>query len=262
MGKSQINTQGKRGVLSALSRWLHEGIRIVFPEYCCICGQRLISGETFFCTSCLLSFPYTRIHGAPGNVVERLFWARLSVCRASALLRYEVNSVSKNPILKLKYGDRPAAGGYLGRMMAQDLSDTDFFSGIDAIVPVPLHRDKYRKRGYNQSEMLSRGISEKTGIPVWTDVVERTSNTSSQTHLTTQQRMENVLGKFRLLRPSLVRGKHLLLVDDVLTTGATVYACGQALSEGSDVRISVLVLALAGQHSRHPFPFADWRREE
>lgn len=145
--------------------------------------------------------------------------------------------------------------------MAQDLLDTDFFDGIDFIVPVPLHRKKMRQRGYNQSAELAHGIAELTGLPVREDLVSRVVDTPTQTRLTAEERRENVRDAFRLLQPAAVANRHILLVDDVLTTNATILSCAEELVKATGVRISVLTLALAGQHPTGGHEFRAWWHE-
>ena len=140
----------------------------------------------------------------------------------------------------------------MGRAMAADLADSDFFDGVDLILPLPLSRRREKRRGYNQSTELARGVSEITGLPVDTSSVARTVDNPTQTHLTGQERQANVAGIFRLLRPEALRGRHVLLVDDVLTTGASLISCGQTIAAAGGVRLSVLTLALAGDHPLVP----------
>lgn len=133
----------------------------------------------------------------------------------------------------------------MGRMMACELLRSGFFETVDCIVPVPLHKKKQHLRGYNQSEWIARGLAAVTGIPMNVSAVVRAKNTETQTRKTLSERWENVQGVFLLLQPALFVKKHILIVDDVLTTGATTVACALAFSEVEGIRISVLTLAVA-----------------
>lgn len=229
-----------------------DALRLVFPERCAVCGRRLCAAEHCVCVPCYQALPFTRLHGERGNVVERIFWGKLPIVRANAYIHYYAGADSRRLFWSLKYYSRPQVGRYMGRAMAADLADSDFFDGMDLILPLPLSRRREKRRGYNQSTELARGVSEITGLPVDTSSVARTVDNPTQTHLTGQERQANVAGIFRLLRPEALRGRHVLLVDDVLTTGASLISCGQTIAAAGGVRLSVLTLALAGDHPLVP----------
>ncbi len=243
-------------------RLLRDALRVIFPDYCITCGRILNAEEHWICTPCYLELPFTHLRGRSGNVVERLFWGLLPVERANAFLHYDPSSDSKEVFFKLKYHNRPQVGRFFGRVMARDLEATDFFRGIDFIVPLPLHAKKRRLRGYNQSEELARGVSAVTGLPVEADIVERVVNNPSQTHLTPHERRDNVRDIFRLRAPERIAGRHILLIDDVITTNATVVACGRALMQAPGVRISILALGLAGRHPQTVENYDDWHKAD
>lgn len=244
-----MHNQTLRRLALGIRTVAHELFATVFPCRCAVCGRRLTDGERHLCTACYMNLPFTRLRGERGNVVERLFWEKMPVVRANAFIRYIPGSDSSRVVRRLKYGDRPGIGLYFGRAMAHELRDTDFFEGIDMIVPVPLHRHKQRRRGYNQSELLAAGLAEVTGLPVRTDLVERVRDTETQTKKTHAERRRNMEGAFRLIDAAAAAGRHILLVDDVITTNATLLACGQALAQAADVRISVIALSMAGRHT-------------
>ena len=222
--------------------------RILFPERCIQCGARLTVREEELCATCIFSLPLTRIHAEPGNGVERLFWAKIDIERASAFMYYIPNSETRLSFMRLKYQrHRPQVGHFFGRMMACDLADTDFFSTIDLIVPVSLSAQRQRQRGYNQAAQLALGIAAATGLPVCEEAVERHVDNPTQTHLNAHERSQNVKDIFRLVRPELVAGRHILLVDDILTTGSTILSCAETLAEAGGVRFSILTMGL----SRH-----------
>lgn len=180
--------------------------------------------------------------------MERIFWWRVPIRRASALLRYQPGTDSCKLFFKLKYGNRPQVGIYFGRFMATDLLESSFFDDIDGIIPVPLSRQRERLRGYNQSLMLARGISQITGLPVWADIAERIIDNPQQARLQHIQRKENVKGIFRLRTGATLQKHHVLIVDDILTTGSTVLSLAEVLCANNGTSVSVLTLGLAGHY--------------
>lgn len=211
---------------------------------CLICRSPLGSQEQKICGACLVQLPFIRRYDFYDNLSCRLLWGRMRVERAFSCMAYRHDDFSHQLLIKLKYDHHPELGRWLGCMMARDLLLQGFFNEIDAIVPIPLHWLRKLRRGYNQSRELALGISKATGLPVLSGVVRRVRNNPSQTTQTASQRMENVANVFQA-RSGLTY-RHILLVDDVLTTGATMSACAQAICElNPDVRISVFTLARA-----------------
>ena len=219
---------------------------LFFPRYCAVCGKRLSPGEEQLCVGCLSGLPRTRIHLQGGNEVEKAFWGRFPLERASAWLRYAKGGDVRELLYGLKYhGNRPL-GVFLGKCMAAEMLSSGFFEGIDVLVPVPLHPKKKRIRGYNQSEVLAEGVSQVTGIPLCADVLIRTQYTETQTHKSRYGRLMNGEEVFACPDSRPLEGKHILLIDDVMTTGATLTACADVLKGIKDIRISILALAVAG----------------
>lgn len=230
----------------SMKRLLKSLINAIFPRYCCTCGKRLLLGENTICTACIMHLPLTRIKGRKNNIVERMLWDDLIYTEhANSLLYYHAKSQYCNIFFKFKYQNRPDVAVYFGRIMAQDLIDTNFFDGIDYIVPVPLSKQKMQKRGYNQSERLAYGISEVTHIPVNTTTLIRTVDNPTQTHLNHSERQANVKNIFRLTSLLTFENKHVLIVDDVITTGATTKACAHTILQSNNARISIISLGLA-----------------
>lgn len=225
--------------------WLYSFISLLFPRCCVVCGRSLAKGEECICAMCNINLPRTNYHLQKDNQVEQLFWGKIPLERATSFFFYRKGSDFRQILHQLKYGGQKEIGAIMGRYMASELSASGFFEGIDVIVPVPLHKRKQRIRGYNQSEWIARGISALTGIRVDTEVIVRRKHTETQTRKSTFERWENVDGIFELHHAESLKGKHLLVVDDVLTTGATTVACASRLMEIEGVRISVLTLAVA-----------------
>lgn len=228
--------------ISQLTRWLD----LVAPRRCRVCGRRLSVTENVICLPCIAHLPRTYYWRNPlDNELARRFWGRVPVERVASYFFYYPRTGVGQMIYDLKYHSQPWVGVALGRCMGRELAESGFFEGVDLLVPVPLARKRRRARGYNQSERIARGISEVTDIPVETKCVGRTRFVTSQTHLTVGERRDNVEGLFRLKDGRRVAGKHIMLIDDVITTGATIVACATALCEAEGVKVSVLSLGFA-----------------
>ena len=219
---------------------------LISPRVCVVCGGRLTVTEETLCSKCYLHLPRTDFGSdLYENVMAKLFWGQIQIEKATALFYYEPHAETANILYELKYKNHPEIGEVMGRMMARELQKSGLFDDIDAIVPVPLARKREHERGYNQSLMLAKGVSEVTGLPIYNKVVRRTKFVGSQTHRGRWERNENVADVFELMDGESICGKHLLLIDDVVTTGATIIACAQEMQKASDVKISVLALGFA-----------------
>jgi ComF family protein len=193
-----------------------------------------------------LQLPRTNYADNPyENDMARLFWGQLPVERCAALFFYQGGSGPSQILYELKYKNHPEIGEFFGRMIAEEWNDTGFFEGIDLIVPVPLAKERQRQRGYNQSLHIARGIGSVTRLPIVTNAVSREQFVESQTQKDRWQRNENVEGCFRLNDGSALKGRHVLLVDDVVTTGATICSCGREMLKAGDVRFSILTIGFA-----------------
>lgn len=217
-----------------------------FPRWCLVCGRKLLCEEPAVCVSCMSGLPRTGLMNTPGNEMEQLFWGLVPLERASSLFFYTKGGAVAQLLYAMKYHGRRQLCRQMGELIVEEIGPSGFFDGIDYLVPVPLHRSRLRKRGYNQSEWLARGISLKTRIPVCTTALGRERNNKTQTHFSSYERWENTLSLFSPAPEAIqLEGKHILLIDDVLTTGATLVACASALSGVKNLRISVLTLAWA-----------------
>lgn len=226
---------------------LKDIINFVFPRYCVMCGDRLGTEEEYICVACRRHLPLTRSHLRRDNPIERLFWYQLPIERATSFLLYD-GAAFRKIVYRFKYFDSPKLGTFLGKMMATSLAKDNFFDGVDVLIPVPLSRKKLLKRGYNQCLYIAQGVSEVTGIPVDTSSVERKSdNNPAQATLSHERRKENVANVFRLCRPEAVEGKHVMVIDDIITTGSTIMSCCREIASQGNVRISILSLAYAGE---------------
>ena len=199
--------------------------------------------EEPLCVACLFELPLTDFHTHPlDNDMAKRLWGRFPVERATALFHYHSHSLSARILYSMKYGNSPLLCRQMGKLAAGEAGEA-FFSGIDALVYVPLTRGRQRERGYNQCQLLAEGISSKTSIPVLYDALVRNHFTGSQTRRSLEERLAATQDAFTLGNAEGIEGRHLLLVDDVMTTGATLCACADALLQAKPSAISVMVLA-------------------
>jgi ComF family protein len=220
-------------------------ISLLYPRICHACGDHLLRNENLICTGCYVSIPRTNYHLQPANPVEQLFWGRCRIEKAAAFSYYARGSRIRKLIHKLKYKDIKEIGYELGRIYAVSLKSSGFTDDIDEIIPVPLHPSKKRIRGFNQSEYISAGISDVTGLPLNTASLLRTGLSATQTNRSRFERWTNVEGIFRIADPETIRGKHVLLVDDVITTGSTIESCTNELLKVAEVKVSVIAIGCA-----------------
>lgn len=230
---------------NTFKRWFLSFLHLFFPRQCAVCGMPLQEGEEAICLKCNMDLPRTNYHLRADNLVERMFWGKFPLGRAASYFFYHKGSDYCHILHQLKYGGRKDLGETMGRFMAAELVVSGFFHEVDVMIPVPLHPRKQQMRRYNQSECIAQGIAAVTGIPLDVSSVVRKKHTETQTRKSAYERWENVDGIFHLLHPERFVGKHILLVDDVLTTGATTTACADAFRDVAGIRISVLTLAVA-----------------
>lgn len=221
-------------------------LEILLPRYCKVCGRRLSVSEDHLCITCLMSMPLFKSYKEGINIPEELLISVRTLVRAESMLMYDKESNYRKILYHLKYYGHPEVATYLSRIAAVKLSKTDFFQGIDMIIPVPLSPGKFRKRGYNQCSYIAKGISSVTGIEVFEDVVVRSVANNQQAGRGKLQRWSNADGIFQLIKPEVLSGKHLLIVDDVMTTGSTLTSMLSVIEESvPSVKQSVFTLALA-----------------
>lgn len=197
------------------------------------------------CVECLRKMPRIACFGQDANPTMRRLEGRLTCSKATSLLEFVRGNIAQQIVYGIKYERNKALGVWCGRLMYQEMSPSGFFEGIDLLVPVPLHKKKKRKRGFNQSEAIAEGLSNESGIPVDTAHLVKIKHTSSQTRKDRHERWQNSRNAYALSRPEDFAGKHLLLIDDVVTTGSTLEAVVDALSVCEGLKISVLTLAVS-----------------
>ena len=225
--------------------WITDFFRLFFPRTCVVCGGALGEKENYVCVGCHARLPRTHYHLEEDNEVARLFWGKVPLIHAASYFYYSKGSDYCRILYRLKYHHCKEIGEVMGRCMAVEMQTSAFFSGIDLIVPVPLHKKKERLRGYNQCEWIAKGVSAITGIPVNPSGLVRTVCNPTQTKKNVYERWNNVQHIFSVSCPEELAGKNILLIDDVLTTGATLHACASVLKELEGVEVSILTLAVA-----------------
>ena len=223
--------------------YLRDFVSLFYPPYCYICGQMLVKNEKIICTRCALHLPYTDFHTYTPNPMEKLFWGRVSFESAIALFYFRKGGGVQTLIHQLKYKGHREIGVELGRILGLKMAVHPVLSTVDLLVPVPLHPKRRRSRGYNQSEAIAEGIASVLHKPVRVNALRRVIANATQTKRSLCERWENVSHIFSLGKADGLENCHLLLVDDVLTTGATVEAAAQVLCVLPGVRLSVVTLA-------------------
>ena len=225
-----------------MNRWIKSLIDLFYPQVCICCGAPFVEGEEYLCSECIINLPRTGFHLRPENATEQLFWGKVAIEKASSFLHFKKGGITQQIVHHLKYKGEQKLGIIMGRLMANEMRGGSFFDGIDLIVPVPLHKNRLKSRGYNQAEQIAIGLSEITGIPVCSNDLYRSIENDSQTSRNVFRRWLNVRHIFLLKEASLFSEKHILIVDDVLTSGATLVSCIETVERNVFCRVSVLTL--------------------
>ena len=220
-------------------------IHLFYPRVCAVCSTDLFQGEHVICLSCIYKIPQTRFWNDAENPVAQTFWGRVNIENACAYFFFTKGSKYRPLLHKLKYQGQREIGFELGLQLGQALVQSSLYTGIDYVVPVPLHPKKLRIRGYNQAEVIAEGVAKAMGVALSTKHLIKTEFTETQTRKTREERVKNVGESFRVVNQVEIVGKHLLLIDDVITTGATLEACAIKLLEVEGCKVSVAALAYA-----------------
>ena len=232
--------------LTQLRTICRAALALLFDERCPMCGRTQPKSE--ICPSCWFNIPYTHLRGAEGNVLERLFWSEQMVERVSAYAWYKPEYYIAKVVHAFKYHGRKDLAVLMGQAMGRELMGSRFFEGVEALMPVPLSTQRMRQRGYNQSECLAEGVSQITGIPLLTTAVARIIDNPSQTTLDPSARRENVKDIFAVIDGNALVGKHIVVIDDVITVGATLLSLVHTLRSVPGLRVSLLALCAAGRY--------------
>lgn len=220
-------------------------LEVLLPRVCCSCGQRLATGEELVCARCQLTLPLETNHDWDYNRRKTAWGDHPALCHVGALTRFERTNSAAALVRSLKFHRRHELGAWMGRVAVVNLRDTGLFEGVEVLIPIPLTRRRLHTRGFNQAEKIADGLAENLHVPVRTDVLRRLRYQESQTHFMLRQRHDNVQGIFQRLTDEGLQGKHVMIVDDVITTGATMLAAIEALEQVPDIRISVFAWAWA-----------------
>lgn len=225
--------------------FINDFISLLFAQLCFACGNSLFKNEEVICTKCLMHLPETNFHKEKNNPVSQVFWGRIPLESATALFYYRKGGSVQTLIHQLKYHGHQEIGDFFGKILGSKLLEEESYKTIDLIIPIPLHRKKLKKRGFNQAEVFALGLGKTMNIGVDTKSVIRAIETSTQTKKSRYKRWENVSEIFQVNNPESLANKHILLVDDVITTGATMEACLQVLHQIGNTRLSVASMAFA-----------------
>ncbi|MCX6290182.1 MAG: ComF family protein [Bacteroidetes bacterium] len=218
---------------------------ILFPELCASCGKALYSGEDVVCSYCRLHLPKTNFHLEKENPVAKQFWGKVNVHAAAAYYYFSKGEKVQHLVHQLKYKGNREVGNFVGELYGTELKQSELFAHAEIVIPVPLHASKLRKRGFNQSDFFAEGLAKAMEIPFSADALKKNLATETQTRKHRYERFENVDRVFEVNKPELVSGKHVLLADDVVTTGSTLTSCAEALLEIPGTTVSIVTMAYA-----------------
>jgi ComF family protein len=216
---------------------------LFFPLICPGCGNDLQSSDDQICISCFHRLPVTEFHRHNSNPVEKIFWGRVPIRSACSYLYFTSQSIVQHLMHELKYNGNREVGVFLGKQIGLSFEETDRFSAIEGIIPLPLHPKRQKQRGYNQAGAIAEGISAILGVELLENVIIRNTETRTQTKKSRVERWQNIDGKFRIVDPERLKGKNILLIDDVITTGATLESCAQEILTGTAASVSIATLA-------------------
>ncbi len=225
--------------------YLTDFIALFFPQLCSACRESLVANEYILCTNCLYNLPFTNFHLTADNIVARQFWGKIKLEAAYALYYFNKGGKIQNLMHQFKYKGVHQIGNMLGNIAGEQLSRNELFNTVDFIIPVPLHKKRLQLRGYNQSACFAEGLAQKLNVPVELHNLVREISTETQTRKSRFARFENMQDVFFIASPEKLANKHILLVDDIVTTGSTLEACGLALLKIEGLKLSVATIAYA-----------------
>jgi ComF family protein len=224
---------------------LADFVNLLFPRLCQASNVNLLGTEELLCTNCLYNLPYTNFHTQPDNIVARQFWGKLNLQYAYALLYFEKGGHVQHLMHQFKYRNMPQIGNKLGQLAGTQLLQNTSVNAVNLIVPVPLHKSRLRERGYNQSANFAYGLADKLTATVSEHNLIRQVKTATQTRKNRFARFENMQQVFTVKQPEQLEGKHVLLVDDIVTTGSTLEACSLELLKIPGLQLSIAAVAYA-----------------
>jgi ComF family protein len=219
--------------------------QVFFPHHCMGCGMDLENRKTLLCFSCINNLPKTNFTNIVNNPTEKIFNGRIDLDAATSVFYFTKGSLIQHMIHELKYKNNAMAGKYLGKMLGKEIKNSPRFKNIDAIIPMPMHKKKERRRGYNQAELIANGVAEELNVDVAKNALQKIKQTDTQTKKQRWERWKNTEEVFLLQDLHLLENKHVLLIDDVVTTGASIEACGIEMLKTKGIRLSVATIAIA-----------------
>jgi ComF family protein len=231
--------------MKLLRGYLADFVSLLFPELCPACQVSLVANEHLICSDCRYNLPYTNFHLQPDNIVAQQFYGKINVEAAYALYYFNKGGKVQNLMHHFKYKGMQQIGDLLGNMAAGQLIESNVFNTTDVIIPVPLHKSRLKKRGYNQSTCFANGLAQKLNATVDDNNLQRIVATETQTHKSRFARFENMQQVFTVKHPESLVNKHVLLVDDIVTTGSTLEACGIELLKVPGLKLSIATIAYA-----------------
>lgn len=220
-------------------------LNLLFPKLCYACQLILNDNEHYICTQCRHELPLTNFNVIENNAIEKLLYGRAPIEQATAMLWFKKKGIVQQLLHNLKYKGHEDIGLFLGQWFGEELRDLNTFNNIDVVVPVPLHKSRQRKRGYNQVHKFAQAIADKLQVDYNTTVLQKTKATETQVFKDRLKRWNDNQTIFSVANTNDLKGKHILLVDDVITTGATIEACANALLIIEGIKISVATMAIA-----------------
>lgn len=225
--------------------YIADFISLFFPELCQACGESLVTGEELICTDCRYHLPFTNFHLKTDNMIAQQFWGKINLEAAYAMCYFTKGGKMQHLMHQFKYKGIQKIGNMLGNMAGEQLTKNPIFNKTELIIPVPLHKSRLRKRGYNQSTCFAEGLAQKLNATVDENNLIRVRATETQTHRSRFSRFENMQEVFALKNPEALVNKHVLLVDDIVTTGSTLEACGAELLKVEGLKLSIATIACA-----------------
>jgi ComF family protein len=234
-----------QSLIMKIPGFIEDFISLLYPRVCAACGNSLFKHEEIICTYCLYHLPKTNYHLLEESPLDKVFWGRAQLKNTAALYTFQKKSKVQHLIHQLKYKGRMDVGIHLGELFGADLIKAEAFRDIIKVVPVPLHPEKQRKRGYNQSEQFAIGLAKAMNIEMDATSFIRTVDTATQTRKSRFARWENVKEIFKVTAPEKLANSHILLVDDVITTGATLESAAHILLAIEGVKLSVACIGFA-----------------
>lgn len=230
-------------MLAKIAEYPTDFYRLFFPKICGGCNITLAKGEHHLCLNCRTTLPFTNFENIKNNPVEKLFFGRVNIEFATSMLFFSQTEKVQNILHNIKYNEQKELAVYIGNIFGERLQNSPFLNNVSTIIPVPLHPQKEHLRGYNQSTLFAKGVNKILNIDLQDDNLVRVVNTSTQTKKSRLERIENVENVFKVKYPEQLKNKHILLLDDVLTTGATLESCAQTLIENANCTVSIVTIA-------------------